>query len=121
MGDITDTSISDIFENEYAQMKQKSIIWHKCKQAKLQKAAEEAKVCARKKVTEELEESLGFKLTEADKAELINIQEIDESNLVEMPTKKIKCEVVADKNVSGASKVDVKQERKNEVKKPLDP
>ena len=29
--------------------------------------------------------------------------------------------MVADKNVSGASKVDVKQECKSEVKKPLDP
>ena len=71
-------------------MKHKCLIWHKHKQAKLQKAAEEAKVLARKKMTEELEESLGFKLTEADKAELMDIQEIDKSDLVEMPTKKNK-------------------------------
>ena len=59
-GDITDSSISEIYDNEYAQMKQKCVIWCKRKQAKLEKAAEEAKIRAHKQATEELEKSLGF-------------------------------------------------------------
>ena len=73
--ELTDSSISEIYEMEYANMKQKIAIWRKRKHKKLVKAAKEAKVCARIKATKELEESLEFALTESDKEELMAIHD----------------------------------------------
>ena len=56
-GDITDSSISDIYDIEYAHMQHKIALWHKHKKAKLEKAAEEAKLHVRQQATHELEES----------------------------------------------------------------
>ena len=50
---------------------------------KLVKAAKEAKVRARIKATKELEESLGFALTESDKEELMAIH--DDNDFTEKP------------------------------------
>ena len=120
-GDITDSSISEIYDNEYVQMKQKCVIWHKCKQAKLEKAAEEAKICACKQATEELEKSLGFKLSEAKKAELMDIQEIDDMEPTKTPSKKVKTELETEPKASSESKVDFKKEVNSADEKTLDP